>query len=227
MRLIYRLLRALEVGLVLGLTLLALLVSRSLLQINRHSAVVHYTPPPAQPTLTATAVIRPEALPTGSHVHVNIVWPAAASAPAPPAVWAVPVLTAAPVSPHALRVVIPVIGVDAPVVHGTEAESLKLGIGHYAGTADPGQSGNHVLTGHNDIYGEVFRDLPMLKPGDEVTVYTASARYRYVIRGWRIVEPTEVSVLDSTPGPTLTLISCYPYLIDTQRIVVVGDLAAD
>lgn len=227
MRWAHRLLMALEVGLVLGLALLALLLGRSLLQINQHSAVAHYTPPPAPPEPTATAAIRPVALPTGSHIHADIVWRAAADAPTPPAVWVVPVPTAAPVSPHALRIVIPAIGVDAPVVHGTEAESLKRGVGHYTGTADPGLSGNHVLTGHNDIYGEVFRDLPMLKPGDEVTVYTASARYRYIIRGWRIVEPTEVSVLDPTPGPTLTLISCYPYLIDTQRIVVVGDLAAD
>ncbi|MBI5828796.1 MAG: sortase, partial [Chloroflexi bacterium] len=46
----------------------------------------------------------------------------------------------------------------------------------------------------------------------------------YVITGTRIVEPTEVSVMDATVGPTLTLISCYPYLVDTQRIVVFAEL---
>jgi len=57
-----------------------------------------------------------------------------------------------------------------------------------------------------------------------VTVYTASSKYRYLIRGSRLVEPDEVSVLEPTVGPTITLISCYPYLVDTQRIVVFGEL---
>ncbi len=70
----------------------------------------------------------------------------------------------------------------------------------------------------------MFRYLADLKPGDEVAVYTASQSYRYVIRGWRLVEPTEVAVLEPTADPTITLISCYPYLVDSQRIVVYGEL---
>jgi sortase A len=38
------------------------------------------------------------------------------------------------------------------------------------------------------------------------------------------VEPTDTSVLASTGRPTLTLISCYPYMIDSQRIVVTAEL---
>ncbi|MBI2975799.1 MAG: class D sortase [Chloroflexi bacterium] len=121
------------------------------------------------------------------------------------------------------RLSIPAIGVDAPVVHGVEPENLRLGVGHYQESANPGERGNLVFAGHNDIY-EVFRYLADLKPGDEVAVYTASQSYRYVIRGWRLVEPTDVAVLEPTADPTITLISCYPYLVDTQRIVVYGDL---
>ena len=36
--------------------------------------------------------------------------------------------------------------------------------------------------------------------------------------------PTDVWVMEPTQGPTLTLISCYPYMVSTERIVVFADL---
>jgi len=135
----------------------------------------------------------------------------------------VPVLpTPAPEQPR--RMIIPAINVDAPVVQGVGWDQLKKGIGQVPGTALPGQVGNSVYAAHNDIYGELFRHLDQLKPGDEVRLYTASQEFRYIVREWKIVEPTEVSVMDPTPTTTLTLISCYPYLVDTQRIIVFADL---
>ena len=125
---------------------------------------------------------------------------------------------------QALGIKIEAIGVNAPVVQGDDWESLKRGVGQHIGTANPGQYGNVVLTGHNDIYGEVFRELDQLQPGDEVTVYTAHSSYTYVITDTQIVAPTFVEVMEPTPNATLTLISCYPYRIDTQRIVVFGEL---
>jgi sortase A len=125
---------------------------------------------------------------------------------------------------QAQRIVIPAIDVDAPVVEGDDWESLKFGSGHHIGSADPGERGNCVISAHNDIYGEIFRDLPDLKVGDEMFVYTESQKYRYVVEQTRIVEPTEVSVLSATSSPVLTLISCYPYGIDSHRIVVIGSL---
>jgi sortase A len=77
-----------------------------------------------------------------------------------------------------------------------------------------------VLSGHNDVYGEVFRYLDRLKAGDEITVFTFSRSYTYVVEGWVLVEPTQVEVMAQTNDEALTLISCYPYLIDTQRIIV-------
>lgn len=125
---------------------------------------------------------------------------------------------------QATRIQISAINVNAAVLEGTDWESLKKGVGHYLGSANPGERGNMVLAAHNDIYGEWFRDLDQLEPGDEVIVDAGAQRYRYVITGSRIVEPTAVEVMAPTSGPTLTLISCYPYLIDTQRIAVFGDL---
>lgn len=120
----------------------------------------------------------------------------------------------------AIRIVIPSIGVDAPVVLGVESEQLKKGVGQVPGSANPGQKGNMVLSAHNDIYGELFRYLDRLKSGDRFTVYTNLRAYTYTITGWELVEPTRVEVLNPTPNATATLISCYPYLVDTMRIIV-------
>ncbi len=133
-----------------------------------------------------------------------------------------PVPTAGP--EQARTIEIPAISVRAQVVEGDGWEQLKKGVGHHPGTANPGQKGNLVLAGHNDVFGEVFRDLNKLKAGDLIIVETATQRYTYTVAGWRIVEPTDVNVMYPTQEPTITLISCWPYLQDTQRIVVNGTL---
>jgi sortase A len=130
--------------------------------------------------------------------------------------------TPGPQSPT--RVVIPAIDVDALVVEGDGEEQLKLGVGHHLNTANPGERGNMVLSAHNDIYGEIFRYLPKLELGDEVIVYAGEQPYRYVVTAKQIIEETEVHVLAPTTRPVATLISCYPYMVDTHRIVVVAEL---
>ena len=134
----------------------------------------------------------------------------------------IPVPTPAP--DQAVRLQIPRLNVDAPVVQGDGWEQLKKGVGQHIGSADPGQSGNVVLTAHNDVYGELFRYLDQLQPGDEVIVYTQQRQYVYVVDRTVIVEPTAVEVMASTGSPTATLISCYPYLVDSERIVVFARL---
>lgn len=128
---------------------------------------------------------------------------------------------------QAKRIVIPAIGVDHPVVEGDIYEQLKKGVGHHIGSADPGETGNLVLTAHNDIYGEIFRRLDELEVGDEITVYTLSQRFTYIVQSTRVVEKDEVSVLAPSRNPTVTLISCYPYLLDTQRIIIKGVLTTE
>jgi sortase A len=121
-----------------------------------------------------------------------------------------------------VRLTIPKLGlVDKPVVEGDSWEALKLGVGHHLGSANPGQVGNLVLSAHDDVYGELFRYLDKLEQGDEVTIYTLTGQYTYIVRERRVVAPTETSVLDPQGAiKQLTLISCYPYQKDTQRIVV-------
>jgi sortase A len=55
-------------------------------------------------------------------------------------------------------------------------------------------------------------------------VETLTTTYRYVVDQTRIVRPTEVDVMAPTSTPVLTLISCYPYGVDTHRIVVIASL---
>ncbi|HEY5118423.1 MAG TPA: sortase, partial [Anaerolineales bacterium] len=78
---------------------------------------------------------------------------------------------------------------------------------------------------HDDIYGELFRDLDKMKPGDEAVLYTATQKFYYRVVTVQLVEPTDVSIMGPTVRPTLTLISCYPYMVDNQRIVVTAELA--
>ncbi len=126
---------------------------------------------------------------------------------------------------QARNILIPaILNGEVPIVQGDGWEQLKRGVGQHIGSVDPGKDGNLVLSAHNDIYGEWFRDLDQLQPGDEIIIKTATRVFTYRVTDTRLVEPTEVSVLEPTAKPTITLISCYPYLVDNQRIVVFGEL---
>ncbi len=128
---------------------------------------------------------------------------------------------------HAVNIKIPGINVFAPVVQGDGWEQLKKGVGQHQGTPNPGDNGNIVLSAHNDVFGEIFRDLDKLNEGDEVILYTQQKAFTYVIRQTQIVEPTQVEVMAPTREPVVTLISCYPYLVDDKRIVVTAYLVGE
>jgi sortase A len=178
-----------------------------------------------QPTLTPTPLIVSVVLPSG---HTPPTSPEGARPneaeipqhlkPLVQSLANIPLPTPGP--EHANRLQIPAIGVDAPIVQGDGWEQLKKGVGQHIGSANPGEKGNVVLSAHNDIFGEIFRDLDRLKPGDEINIYTNQRAYTYVVSDSDVVEPTQVGIMDSTSQPTLTLISCYPYLVDDQRIAI-------
>lgn len=125
---------------------------------------------------------------------------------------------------QAIRMSIPALRLNIPIVQGDGWEQLKKGAGQHIGSANPGQNGNVVLSAHNDVYGQLFRHIDKLVPGDQVILYTQQRQYIYIVTGSIIVEPTQVEVMAPTPDPTLTLITCYPYLVNTQRIVVFAKL---
>jgi sortase A len=182
-----------------------------------------------QPTLTPTPLIMAVILPSG-HTPPNS--PGGASPneaeipehlrPLVQTLANVPIPTPGP--QQAVRIQIPALGVDAPIVQGDGWEQLKKGVAQHIGSANPGESDNIVLTAHNDVFGEIFRDLDKLEPGDQIIVYTGQRSYIYTVTGTEIVEPTQVEVLAPTSQPIATLISCYPYLVDNKRIVVKATL---
>jgi sortase A len=128
-------------------------------------------------------------------------------------------------SETALSVSIPRLGLDGETItQGTDWEALTRGVGQVLNGARPGdETGNVVLAAHNDIYGELFRDLDQLEPGDRFTVRTETAEFTYVVRSTRIVEPHEVDVMDNQGIPMATLISCYPYGQNTHRYIVFAE----
>ncbi|MBA4386028.1 MAG: hypothetical protein C0410_14920 [Anaerolinea sp.] len=132
-----------------------------------------------------------------------------------------------PGAQQARQIQIPAIGLSAPVVLGDGWEQLKKGVAQHLGTANPGETGNLVVSAHNDIFGELFKDLDKLKTGDTIILTTQDRSFTYVVTGTQIVEPTRVDLMAQTPEKTLTMISCYPYRIDTQRIVVTAILQED
>lgn len=220
-----RLLLAVEILAVVGFAYILLSGAGALRQLNAEVAEA-LSVGPASPTPLITAVV----LPSG---HTPPTDPGGArpnEAEIPehlrPIVQSMPNLSIPTPGPAQARsIFIPALWNDAaPVVQGDGWEQLKKGVGQHVGSADPGSNGNMVVSAHNDIFGELFRELDQLKPGDEVRVQTSMQEYVYRITGMRIVSPTEVSVMSPTAKPTITLISCYPYLVDTERIVVFGEL---
>src|SRR5512138_2769663 len=182
-----------------------------------------------QETLTPTPLVMAVVLPSGhtppdaqGHTRPNLDEIPAHLQPMVQSLANLPVPTPAP--DQAIRIQIPAIDIDALVVQGDGWEQLKKGVGQNIGSTNPGQNGNIVLSAHNDVYGELFRYLDKLAPGDQVVLYTQQRQYVYVVDRTAIVEPTAVEVMASTGSPTVTLISCYPYLVDKQRIVVFARL---
>jgi LPXTG-site transpeptidase (sortase) family protein len=122
------------------------------------------------------------------------------------------------------RLVIARLGIATPVVPlgiaGGQWQVPAYAAGYLSGGAWPGHAGNTVITGHDDRDGAVFRRLGDLRRGDVVRVYAGAHAYRYAVSALRVVPATRTDVVRPTYGAILTLITCTPYLIDTQRLVV-------
>lgn len=215
---------AIEVLAVVGLVFVLFNGLDILQQLNREVALAL-----EQPTLTATPLIKAVVLP-GGHTppdspggsQPNIEEIPEHLRPVVQSYWEIPIPTPGP--NHAIRLQIPKINQDVPVVEGDGPEQLKKGVGHAIYSANPGETGNVVLSAHNDIQGEIFRDLDQLEEGDLVILFSERKSYTYVVEDVLIVEPHQVEFLESTDESVTTLISCYPYLIDKQRIIVIANL---
>ncbi len=139
--------------------------------------------------------------------------------------WIQPVISRPPqTSETALALIVPKLNLNATIVQGVDWEALKQGVGQVTNGINPGDDyGNVSMAAHNDIYGKLFQHLDELAAGDSFQIQTRTNVYTYTINSIQIVEPNKVDVLEPREGATATLISCYPYQVDDQRIVVFAD----
>jgi sortase A len=138
--------------------------------------------------------------------------------PAPDA----PPAAVAPVGDAIAHLVIPKIGVDKYVVDGVTTSQLRKGPGHYPDTALPGQPGNAAIAGHRTTYGAPFYRLNELQPGDQIVVTTKEGQFNYSVTEARVVKPSDVSVLSTTPDNRLTLTTCTPRFSASNRLVIIS-----
>lgn len=118
------------------------------------------------------------------------------------------------------------IGLEVPVLRGTDDVTLDRAVGHIEGTSEPADIGNVGIAGHRDGF---FRGLKGIAAGDLIELVTLRGTSVYRVEQTWVVDPTDVWVLDPTPGPALTLVTCYPfYFVGSapQRFIVRAVLAS-
>ena len=107
------------------------------------------------------------------------------------------------------RIAIPRLGISAILKEGTGQRTLNLAVGHIPSTALPGQPGNVGVAAHRD---NLFRGLKDVEKNDAITLTTLDNTYVYRVVSIKVVDPTDVSVLDASPDQKiLTLVTCYPF----------------
>lgn len=119
---------------------------------------------------------------------------------------------------------IPAINVNLPIYHGTSEEILKKGVGHLENTSLPvGGNGTHaVLSAHRGLASaKLFTDLNKLKSGDKIIINVLNETLVYEVYDIEIVDPDNVDSLRAVQNQDIiTLVTCTPYGINTQRLLV-------
>ena len=151
-----------------------------------------------------------------------------------------PMPTATPLPLPTTRISIPAIGLNTSVVESYPKQQRdgtfiwdppNYAAGHYNSSGNPGGGRNIVFTGHNNMAGEVFRDLNKLAPGDEIILLTDSGEFHYQVQqkviipyvGHEAEANLQIGALSAPQSSEMvTLISCWPYSTFTNRIVVVA-----
>jgi Sortase (surface protein transpeptidase) len=142
------------------------------------------------------------------------------------------------------RIVIPSVGIDANVVisdfNSTNVDGETFGqwlapnqfaAGWQPDSALLGQTGNTVIDGHHNEYGEVFGNLVNVKVGDKVYVYADGKKFSFIIANRMILQERFVSIetrlqnarwLAPTNDMRLTLVTCWPKISNTHRLILVA-----
>ena len=181
-------------------------------------ATAPQAPAPTTP-VTAATPSKPVSMPTPANVRTT-----GAAVPGPPIAKALanlggdqhPIIPEEPFG----TIEIPKIGLAHPIYEGIDLPQFHWGPGHWPGSAMPGEVGNAVFAGHRVTHTRPFLNIDKLVPGDQIIFTTAAGRFVYALTGHEIVTPEDVSIVDPTPTPTLTLMACHPKGSASQRYVV-------
>jgi sortase A len=103
---------------------------------------------------------------------------------------------------------VPRLGLQAIVVQGESRANLRRAVAHISNSALPGERGNVALAGHRDTF---FRPLRDIRLGDEIRFTTRERDFEYRVESIEVVAPTNLSVLESSAGHDLTLLTCFPF----------------
>lgn len=126
---------------------------------------------------------------------------------------------------------IPKIGQRLPIYHDTSEDVLQQGAGHLAGTSLPvGGAGTHcVIAAHRGLpTAQLFTDLDQLQQGDRFALHVLGQTLAYEVDQVLVAEPDEVGALKpDTSGDYVTLLTCTPYGVNTQRLLVRGHRVVD
>lgn len=121
---------------------------------------------------------------------------------------------------------IPSISVTLPIYHGTDADTLEIGIGHLLGSSLPigGESTHSILTAHSGMASQkMFSDLDLLKEGDVFYLEVLDEVLAYQVDEIHTVLPQDTTYLGITTGEDhCTLVTCTPFGVNTHRLLVRG-----
>ena len=131
---------------------------------------------------------------------------------------------------------LPIINVKAPIGFGipNKPENVALGLSkgliQIQGTALPGEVGNVFVTGHSSNYpwakgnyNNVFALLNKVVVGDVVQIKYQNTNYIYKVSSIKVVDPTDVSVMESKKESVLTLMTCTPVGTSLRRLIVTAN----
>ncbi len=136
--------------------------------------------------------------------------------------------------PKVFYVSVPELGIEGAEV-GTNSSNLKPDerLGHYAGSALPGEVGNTFIYGHSAApmfydpknYRTIFSTLDKLEEGDEIAVEFGEKHFKYVVEKLVVLSPKDVKPLEPVAPAFLrqsylTLMTCVPPGIRINRLLV-------
>lgn len=115
-----------------------------------------------------------------------------------------------------------------------DTNNFEENLAHLSGSALPGERGNVFITGHSSLpqlfkpsnYKAIFSNLSKIKKGDTIEVRVGGQYLEYKVKGLKIIDPNDVSVVSppDKSGRYLTLMTCVPPGLYTKRLIVLAEL---